>query len=444
MPWIRKVWIFGDAPKYVSRDRSLIEHVPHEYTARAFGFDTPLTNFMQMFVAASAIPELAPEFVWFCDDFVCVDDVEFSCVKQYRRVENLDTVQDRGQGLWVQSLWQTYDLLSRLGYHGNNFETHAPTYFTKRRVFAAWKDLRDYVCNDRWSGVLGPTAILNHSMAQETIDVTDRDEEGLWIGFHDVEASFSSVAESCKGRCFLNFDDDAFRAGVREFLSKKFPVQSKFEGSPVKENAKRIAAPPSKAERVYSVAYPTVGFESRDELTRSLNREHIGATGALIGVGDGQYAERLLRKWKCRKLYCVDGWLDSTADDNHIDKNSGDQFKMNHIYNEARRRLNCFASRCEIQRMRPSDAASLHEDQSLAFVYVSEKHYFDAVWRNLEAWAPKVKSGGVLAGHDYLDGLLPSGIFEVKTAVDTWAKSRGYTLTCTGEQVWRSWVIRVS
>lgn len=29
--WVRKVWIFGDRPEWLSEDRALVEHVPHGY-----------------------------------------------------------------------------------------------------------------------------------------------------------------------------------------------------------------------------------------------------------------------------------------------------------------------------------------------------------------------------------------------------------------------------
>ena len=42
LPFICKVWIFGDRPAFVSGDTSLIEHVPHEYAARLDGSPIPV------------------------------------------------------------------------------------------------------------------------------------------------------------------------------------------------------------------------------------------------------------------------------------------------------------------------------------------------------------------------------------------------------------------
>ncbi len=47
-----------------------------------------------------------------------------------------------------------------------------------------------------------------------------------------------------------------------------------------------------------------------------------------------------------------------------------------------------------------ADAATLHADSSLAFVFIDAAHDYDSVKRDVAAWLPKVKPGGILAGHD--------------------------------------------
>src|SRR5690349_5020053 len=71
-PWVEKVWVFGDRPHFLSEDTSVVEHVPHELVARAAKFKTPVTNFFLLLYLSSLIPELSPEFLWFCDDFIII------------------------------------------------------------------------------------------------------------------------------------------------------------------------------------------------------------------------------------------------------------------------------------------------------------------------------------------------------------------------------------
>jgi len=55
-----------------------------------------------------------------------------------------------------------------------------------------------------------------------------------------------------------------------------------------------------------------------------------------------------------------------------------------------------------------------------------------------------VRPGGILAGHDYLDGDLPEGHFRVKTSVDRFFGARGIEVNATVDDApWRSWWVEV-
>jgi predicted O-methyltransferase YrrM len=48
------------------------------------------------------------------------------------------------------------------------------------------------------------------------------------------------------------------------------------------------------------------------------------------------------------------------------------------------------------------EAAAYFADESVDFVYVDARHDYTSVKQDLETWWPKVKRGGILAGHDYV------------------------------------------
>lgn len=52
-------------------------------------------------------------------------------------------------------------------------------------------------------------------------------------------------------------------------------------------------------------------------------------------------------------------------------------------------------------RMTSLDASLKFEDKSLDFVFIDASHEYAHVLLDIDAWLPKVKSGGILAGHDY-------------------------------------------
>lgn len=52
-------------------------------------------------------------------------------------------------------------------------------------------------------------------------------------------------------------------------------------------------------------------------------------------------------------------------------------------------------------------AASTFPDESLDFVYVDGSHEYQDIKDDIEAWLPKIKKGGVIAGDDYGVGRHP-------------------------------------
>lgn len=65
------------------------------------------------------------------------------------------------------------------------------------------------------------------------------------------------------------------------------------------------------------------------------------------------------------------------------------------------------------------EASTLFDDESLDFVFLDAEHLYDNVMEDLNLWYPKVRKGGIIAGHDYYQGT------EVKTAVDKFFEDKG-------------------
>lgn len=55
-------------------------------------------------------------------------------------------------------------------------------------------------------------------------------------------------------------------------------------------------------------------------------------------------------------------------------------------------------------------ASTRFQDNSLDFVFIDANHHYEFVKKDIEAWFPKVKTGGYIGGHDYRK--------DVKVAVD--------------------------
>ena len=50
------------------------------------------------------------------------------------------------------------------------------------------------------------------------------------------------------------------------------------------------------------------------------------------------------------------------------------------------------------------EAAKDFQDESCDVVYIDMEHTYEAVKEDIQAWLPKVKTGGYISGHDYIKG----------------------------------------
>ena len=137
--------------------------------------------------------------------------------------------------------------------------------------------------------------------------------------------------------------------------------------------------------------YPWTGwFGNRHHLAMLFN--DLGyQTGAEIGVQRGLYSEALCKFIPGLKLYSIDPWVPY-----HLVS----QRKQDIVEREARERLGKY--NVNIIKRSSVDAVNDFEDGSLDFVYIDGDHNFDAVMLDLILWTPKVRIGGIVAGHDYL------------------------------------------
>jgi len=53
-------------------------------------------------------------------------------------------------------------------------------------------------------------------------------------------------------------------------------------------------------------------------------------------------------------------------------------------------------------------------DESLDFVFIDGNHDYDSIKLDINSWYPKVKKGGILAGHDYSEKAFPGVVQAVK------------------------------
>lgn len=133
----------------------------------------------------------------------------------------------------------------------------------------------------------------------------------------------------------------------------------------------------------------------RNELWKLLPEN---ATIVECGTAEGLFAADILRWSNCGLLYLVDLW-------GRIPNQSGDgasaQEWHDKNFNGAMANVKFAEDRVKVLRGLTWDMASQVPDESLDLLYLDACHTYECVMEDLNKWFPKVKKGGIIAGHDY-------------------------------------------
>ena len=158
-----------------------------------------------------------------------------------------------------------------------------------------------------------------------------------------------------------------------------------------------------------------------------------GGIGAEIGVLYGVNALDLMYEAKPRYIHLIDVW------------------RKDEIYLSAKRRLSRYPN-AFLHRMYCQDACKLFPDRYFDWIYVDANHR--RAIQDFEIFLPKIKLGGILAGHDFSRPLCAASMKinypsmkinyhqNVKDAVHL-ALNRPCSLICFTEEDQRSFSLRV-
>lgn len=135
--------------------------------------------------------------------------------------------------------------------------------------------------------------------------------------------------------------------------------------------------------------------------------------GAEIGVERAHYSEVLCRENPGVQLRCVDAWKAYRGYRDHVS-----QAKLDGFFGEAQGRLASYKNVSFVRKF-SVDAAKDVPNGSLDFVYIDGNHNIQNVIADLAAWTPKVREGGIIAGHDFVLHEWPNQIHVVQ-AVHAW------------------------
>lgn len=195
-------------------------------------------------------------------------------------------------------------------------------------------------------------------------------------------------------------------------------------------------------------------MRNRVEFGSFLTSLGLVGKGVEVGTYKGEFAKTILDSW-AGVLYMVDTWRKF---DNGEYEDITNSSMSDHTMNDVQESIRGYEDRAFMLRGKSELLVDLFDDNSLDFVYVDANHSYESVKQDLDIWYPKIKSGGVLSGHDYIlfdgektrwyldenfaeDGVnkhiwidgMYVGLFGVNPAVDEFGLAKGLDILVTDE-----------
>lgn len=120
----------------------------------------------------------------------------------------------------------------------------------------------------------------------------------------------------------------------------------------------------------------------------------IGGIFVEVGCDVCAFSKNIIRSKLMDRCYVVDTW-----DKNLFYRETTDE-EMADRYNQV------LSMSMEYDSVYPIKGKSIEvsrafRDESLAWVYIDALHDYWSVKRDVDAWLPKVRRGGIISGHDY-------------------------------------------
>lgn len=124
--------------------------------------------------------------------------------------------------------------------------------------------------------------------------------------------------------------------------------------------------------------------------------------GVEIGVLYGDFSQMILNAICPKHLVLVDPYETSG---NRYESGIQTAYSTQSDYQKLLKRFHeqKLSGQVNVVRLHSSEAQKIFNDGSFDFIYHDASHLLVDVKRDLNEWLPKLKEGGLMCGHDYID-----------------------------------------
>lgn len=175
-----------------------------------------------------------------------------------------------------------------------------------------------------------------------------------------------------------------------------------------------------------------LNINSREELIKYFKPSGIGIE---IGVYQGEFSKYILDNCPDLNLILLDCWQKQTKDEYNDDLNSENDIQIERINKTIKNIINHY-HRVKIIKGFSDEFSKLFSDNIFDFVFIDANHSYESIKKDLNNFYPKVKKGGLFAGHDYVN--TSDKKIEVEIAVNEFARENNINIYITNEH-WPTW-----
>jgi Tfp pilus assembly protein PilF len=168
-------------------------------------------------------------------------------------------------------------------------------------------------------------------------------------------------------------------------------------------------------------------ISSRTELGFLLNSLNLLEHGAIVGLQNGNFSQKMRSTWNGKYLHLIDDWKSnlSIREDSYL--TDGQQKQLyHHIISAFTDDSNAF-----VYKMNSLFAVNQFPESFFDWIYLETDNTYDSCIANLKAWCPKLKTGGIIAVYNSIENCSEQDRSGTKTAIEEFVKDRDSELFFT-------------